>query len=89
MQRPGQYGHRRLRGGTDVFAGSPQPRVSISQESIFRQRVKKGAETPISVVADKAAARGANPAHDRSFWRPAALAAGWHALVRLSGGTQR
>jgi hypothetical protein len=42
-------------------------RVSVSNEPIFRERVKKGPENPISVVADKAAARGANPAHDRSF----------------------
>jgi hypothetical protein len=41
--------------------------VSVSNEPIFRERVKKGPENPISVVADKAAARGANPAHDRSF----------------------
>jgi len=36
-------------------------RVPISHEPIFRQRVKKGPENPISVVADKAAAREANP----------------------------
>ena len=39
-----------------------QPRMSISHEPIFRERVKKGPENRISVVADKAAARGANPA---------------------------
>jgi len=35
------------------------------------------------------AARGANPAHDRSSWQRGALAAGWHAHVRLPGGTER
>jgi hypothetical protein len=51
--------------------------------------VKKGPENRISVVADKAAARGANPAHDRSFWQRGVLAAGRHALVRLPAGTER
>jgi hypothetical protein len=63
--------------------------VSISPEPIFRRRVKKGPENPISVVADQAAARGANPAHDRSSWQRGALAAGRHALIRLPGGTKR
>jgi hypothetical protein len=63
--------------------------VSISHEPIFRERVKKGPENRISVVADKAAARGANPAHDRSFWQRGVLAAGRHALIRLPGGTER
>jgi hypothetical protein len=43
-----------------------KPRVSISPEPIFQQRVKKGPENRISVVADKVAARG-QPANDRSF----------------------
>jgi methylmalonyl-CoA mutase N-terminal domain/subunit len=63
--------------------------LAFSHEPIFRERVKKGPENPISVVADQAAARGANPAHDRSFWQRGALAAGWHALIRLPGGTKR
>jgi hypothetical protein len=62
--------------------------VCISHEPIFRWRVKKGPENPISVVADKAAARGANPAHDRSFWQRGVLACR-HALVRLPAGTER
>ena len=37
---------------------------------------EKGPEDPISVVADKAVARGANPAYDRSFWQRGVLAAG-------------
>jgi hypothetical protein len=36
----------------------------------FLERVKKGLENRISVVADAAAASGANLAHDRSFWQP-------------------
>jgi len=63
--------------------------LSISHEPIFRERVKKGPENRISVVADKAVARGVNPAHDRSSWLRGALAAGWHALIRLPAGTER
>jgi hypothetical protein len=63
--------------------------VSISREPIFRERVKKGLENRISVVADKAAARGANPAHDKSFWQRGVLAAGRHALIRLTAGRER
>ncbi len=74
----------------DIFMDSlHQPRVSISHDPIFRERVKKGLENRISVVADKAAARGANPAHDRSFWQRGVLAAGRHALVRLPADTER
>jgi hypothetical protein len=63
--------------------------VSISPEPIFRRRVKKGPENPISVVADKAAASGASPAYDRSFWQHGVLAACRHALIRMHVGTQR
>jgi hypothetical protein len=63
--------------------------VSISHEPIFRERVKKGPENPISVVADKAAARGANPAHDKSFLQRSVLAAGRHARIGLPAGTGR
>jgi hypothetical protein len=67
-----------------------QPRVPVSNEPIFRERVKKGAENPISVVADKAAAHGANPAHDRSFWQHGVLAAGSrHVLITMPAGTER
>jgi hypothetical protein len=65
-----------------------QPRAYLARAD-FRQRVKKGPENPISVVADKAAARGANPAHDRSFYQRGVLAAGRHARIRLPVGTGR
>jgi hypothetical protein len=45
---------------------NPKPRVSISPALIFQQRVKKGPENRISVVADKADTPG-QPANDRSF----------------------
>ena len=73
-----------------MFTGSlHQPRASISHEPIFRERVKKGPKNRISVVADKVAARGANPAHDRSFWQRDVLATGRHALVKLPVGAER
>jgi len=68
---------------------SCNPRVSISPQPIFRERVKKGPENPISVLADKTAAHGTNPAHDKSFWQHGVLATGRHALIRLPAGTER
>ena len=50
--------------------------------------MKKALKTRISVIADKTAARGANPAHDKTFWQRSALAAGRHALVRLPADAQ-
>jgi hypothetical protein len=66
-----------------------EPRVPISHEPIFRERVKKGPENPISVVADKATASGANSAYDRSFWQHCVLAACRHVLIRMHAGTER
>ena len=49
---------------------SPDPctsRVVYLARATFRERVKKGPKNPISVVADKVAARGANPAMTNHF----------------------
>ncbi len=53
-----------------------EPRVPISHEPIFRERVKKGPENPISVVADKATASGptrpmTGPSGNTACWRHA------------------
>lgn len=68
--------------GSGVRTGSgslQQPAVCVYlARADFRERVK-GPENRISVVADKAAARGADPGHDRSFWQHGVLAAGRHA----------
>ena len=52
----------RLRRADRVRIAAAASRVCLSRTSRFcRQRVKKGPENRISVVADKVAARGANP----------------------------
>jgi hypothetical protein len=66
--------------------------MSISLESIFRERVKRGPENRISVVADKAAARGpsqamTDPSGSAACWRQAGTPSSGSLAARSTSAT--